>query len=80
MRTLDVLIDAESRDDAERLIRSQLRSTPSDSWVDAATVIKLADNTPGLARQSPAAAPPRKVWFIPVVAERLGVSRTTSTP
>jgi excisionase family DNA binding protein len=76
MRTLDVLIDAESRDDAERVIRGQLRSTPSDSWIDAATVIKLADSTP----QPPQASlptPPRQVWSIPDAAERLGVSRTT---
>ncbi len=77
VRTLDVLIDAGSRDDAERLVRGQLRSTPSDSWVDAATVIKIADSTPQPAQPSPSAPPPRQVWSVPDAAERLGVSRTT---
>ncbi len=76
IRTLDVLIDADCRDDAERLIRGQLRSTPSDSWIDAATIIKIADSSPQPPRPSPSAPPPRQVWSVPEAAERLGVSRT----
>jgi excisionase family DNA binding protein len=77
MRTLDVLIEAVSRDDAERLIRGQLRSTSSDSWLDAATIIKIADSTPQPARPSLLVSPAGQVWSVPDAAERLGVSRTT---
>src|SRR5690242_6414007 len=78
LRTLDLVVDAESSAEAERMVRTRLHAAAAEPWVNSATVIKVS--APEVAQLQPQTVhepPPRQLWPVPVAAERLGVSRTT---
>src|SRR4051812_36162260 len=78
LRTLDLIVDAESSAEAERLVRNRLHAVTAEPWIDSATVIKVAaPEVAQLQRETAQEPPPRQLWPVPVAAERLGVSRTT---
>lgn len=84
LRTLDLIVDAESRDDAERLVRARLHTAAAEPWIDSATVIRVSGAEAvedavahGGQRRSEQQPPPRQLWALPAAAERLGISRTT---
>lgn len=58
LRTLDVVVDAETSHDAEAQVRASLRnSAEAQPWLDSATVVRSA--------AAPAAAAPRDVAVFP---------------
>lgn len=81
LRTLDVLVEAETSHDAEAHVRARLRNlAEAQPWLDSATVVRSA-----VAPATPTAAPPRNATAFPPsqqllttteAGEYLGVSRT----
>jgi excisionase family DNA binding protein len=78
LRTLDLEIDAGSREEAERQARLQL-SAPSDEvgWLASATVLKVSEADSSRSKPAPASVEPRKLFAVPQAADILGIGRTT---
>jgi hypothetical protein len=62
LRTLDVVVQAETAHDAEAQVRARLRDSPhTEAWLDSATIMRsvIADAAPNAApRRGVAAFPP----------------------
>ena len=78
LRTVDLEIEAMSRDEAERIARTQLSRTGRElGWLESATVLKVALAGDRREPQPSTGPEPRKLFPVPQAADILGVGRTT---
>jgi excisionase family DNA binding protein len=79
LRTLDVLVDADSLQMAEARVRARLKVSPdAESWLDSATVIRSMphDDKAALGANGANMSTPRQLLNASEAGRYLGISRT----